>query len=165
MSSFNSSGTVTIARSVVFDNEAGAGGQGGAGGSTSAVGVAGARTTHGGAGGPGGSDGGVSIGLATATVTNSTIARNLAGSGGAGGTGGLGDTTSTGGDGGNGGGPGGLEDSAGGSMQVVHATIYANKIGLGGAGARRAPAARRPPAAPAPTASLRTSPSRAVATS
>ena len=147
-----SSGTLTLVRTVVSNNAAGAGGSsstgtGGQGGpglvDTAGKGGGGQAT----AAGAGGSGGGVALtGTATLTIDRSAISANAAGAGGAGGlgqggTGGVTDGShesggaggsGVGGNGGAGGDGGGIFAAAG--LVLTNSLVAGNRTGAGGAG-------------------------------
>jgi hypothetical protein len=145
-------GTLTIVRSTIAGNRAGRGGDGAAagdGGNGTTVSKDGGLAGSGGNAGNGGQGGGVHMtngGTSVTTITNSTIAGNVGGVGGAGGAGGNGGQpggaggargeAGDGGNGGDGGYGGGLlaGNAAAVTLALTHATIAANRAGVGGAG-------------------------------
>lgn len=157
---YQSDGSTALTRTVVSGNAAGRAGDGGAGGHGGAGGPpasGGPGTPIPGAGGAstggtsrnGGNGGGLEIQGGALTIADSTIQRNLAGSGGAGGAGGTGGAggctppcdeaergsggSSIGGTGGAGGGAGGVE-AFGTGESINRSTIARNGAGNGGKG-------------------------------
>jgi hypothetical protein len=131
----NNTGTLTLLNAVIRGNHAGSGGPGGTGGS---IGFANSGTAGaGGGGGSGGIGGGIANNGGSVTITDSTIADNVAGSGGAGGTGGFGSNNNgTAGGGGAGGccGDGGGIANLNGTVTISGSTFNNNFAGDGGAG-------------------------------
>lgn len=143
-------GTLDVAGSTLSENTTGEGGNGsvaiggtaGTGGATSGAGGVGG-TAIGGVGGTGGPGGALSL-TGTATLTQTTMARNTTGDGGGagpvfGGTGGTGGApngpggaggTAIGGVAVTGGGGGAVSDTV--AVTVVNTTIHANRTGAGG---------------------------------
>ncbi len=123
-------GSVTVTASTISENIAGDGGSAGGGGSPFTSGAAG----NGGTGAGGSSGGGIAVSGGSLTITNSTIAANLTGTGGNGGNGGIGlgpppMTDGTGGGAGNGSAGGGIFVRGGATVALSNVTVALGHVG------------------------------------
>lgn len=157
---FQNGNALTVTRSKLIDNLAGAGGAGGEGGNggnggtgTTSFGGDGGSAT-GGQGGSGGAGGGIDQENGSATIEDSLVRGGTAGAGGRGGNGGVGGDAETGSDAGQGGysignnggagGDGGDWHGAGAVTQAAGSTFSLGVAGHGGAGGDGGPAGASP---------------------